>query len=187
MVRAPTCGVGGRRFESGHSPLISFAEIIFMSPNIEKSDYIASLPDELDRLTVEQLSDAFVVVMRDLGKTGGLLAVGGTVKPETFGTQRKDIDVLPVIDNEPDFGSFQRVVEAMTRQMNMKIVHITEPVIDPEYDSPSILKHDGSIDIQARHGQIINLIRPGNLRLTLAEALEERERRDYYHSLLAEV
>lgn len=60
--------------------------------DLNKDEYLASL-QESNRSNVEAFSNKFSDYLRQAGKRGALIAVGGTVKPATRGTSRKDIAI----------------------------------------------------------------------------------------------
>lgn len=127
---------------------------------VNEEAYLSRLPQE-DRIHLQQIGQQFQKVMEGEGRKGALVVVGGTLnKP----LPRKDIDILMVLQPHPtdaqrgssteldfalaDFKTFQRIVKDITDQNPALQIHkVVEPAMDEEFNSPSILKHDGSITV----------------------------------------
>lgn len=136
-------------------------EIEVIPFQVGREQYLARLSD-LDRTNMIRIAELFTAAGKKLGREGLLLVVGGTInKP----LPRKDIDLVAVLQKNTDdpkredygtyydfalaeFRNFQQLLETMVSQdSKFKIGEVQEPVIDEEYQSPSILKNDGSITI----------------------------------------
>lgn len=127
---------------------------------IPKEAYLSRL-SETDRNNLLEIGKQFKQVMENEGRKGAIIAVGGSLnKP----LPRKDIDVLLVLQPSPtdvvqgnsteldfalnDFQTFKHIIEEiLTLNPSLQIKEIIEPTMDEEFNSPSILKTDGSITV----------------------------------------
>lgn len=148
---------------------------------VNRETYFARL-QEIDRQNLQRLISAFEATMIKNGRRGALKAVGGTINRPL---PRKDIDLtLRLIEREndpkredfPDHLQYSladyNIIRELTREIaakdgNLEIVEETKPVIDEEYQSPSILKNDGSIKIKPKEGTPIEIIRRPSISSTV--------------------
>ena len=140
---------------------------------VDLKDYLARLP-EADHKNLRSLTESISNVLRERNRRGSIKAVGGTIdKP----LPRKDLDITfrleeeegdAKLDEHPNYLEYSKVrfqilreivEEAAKRNQNLSIEEITEPIIDEEHQSLSILKNDGSIKIKPKEGMIIEIIR----------------------------
>jgi len=128
---------------------------------VEKSGYLLSLGDE-NSLNINAVSNAFLDHLRQTGRRGALIAVGGTVNLVTRGTPRKDIDLLAVIENSHDFNDWLAEIEKISNKSGIVIGKINNPIPDHEYGLPINL-HDGSVVLVPRGGVPIEIVRQERL------------------------
>ncbi|GEM_PF-4725672 len=124
---------------------------------VEKSDYLSSLGDE-NSLNINTVANAFLDHLRQTGRRGALIAVGGTVNLATRGTSRKDIDLLAVIENSHDFDDWSRQIEQVSREAGITVSQILKPIPDREYDIPNFNLHDGSVILSPNSGVPIEIV-----------------------------
>jgi hypothetical protein len=147
-----------------------------LSIQIEKDKYLSRL-SEVDRKNLIRIEQLFKQAMEEKGRRGALFTVGGSITKQP---PRKDIDVLVVLEPSligsksgehltpykralTDFTLLHDIVKTITKkEPEFKIQKIIEPAIDEEFGSESILKHDGSITVQANLGVPIEFIRSNN-------------------------
>lgn len=138
-----------------------------------KDEYLARLPD-VDRKNILRIGELFEKAMKEIGREGALLAVGGTL---TKPLPRKDIDILVVLEpgsSDPEqskeatlyrralaeFRILRGVIRTITREdPRFTIKKTIRPEIDELYGTESILKHDGSITVQPKAGVPIEFMR----------------------------
>lgn len=83
---------------------------------------------------------------------------------------RKDIDVTIKLGKtgkgtteieraQDEFNALLGIARKVAAIGGFEIIKETEPAIDEEFDSPNILKFDGTIQIKPKNGAIIELIR----------------------------
>jgi len=125
---------------------------------VEKQEYLESLSED-DRANLGLLATTFLEYCGENNLSGAVLIVGGTVKPETRGTRRKDIDILPLISGQSSFESFRVLMNWLEKQTNFHNSKIIEPIIDEEFGNPAILRHTGSITLQPESGSPLEFIR----------------------------
>src|SRR3989344_1496325 len=149
-------------------------------------NYLESL-SKIDQDNLRAITAGFEEVLRRKGLNGVLKAVGGTIdKP----LPRKDIDLtLRLVEQETDqkaedfldyleyskarFNILRDLVEEIVaRKPELGIEEIIEPTINEEFESPSILKNDGTIKIKPKRGTPIEIIR-------IPETSETVERRPF--------
>lgn len=133
---------------------------------VDREEYLRRLTS-IDRNNLQTLRGLFGEAATKKKRTGALFVVGGSIiKP----LPRKDIDIAVVFEEIPndfsdgnkltpyrqaikDFSVFKQVFEELTiRDDSFKIEHTVEPLIDEEFGSESILKHDGSITLACKKG-----------------------------------
>lgn len=143
------------------------------TPEVDKQSYFERLTD-IDRQNLQKLVAAFTKVLAEGGKEGTLKAVGGSInKP----LPRKDIDLTLRLTDEgsgftqadfldyyqyslASFKTFRDLIKQATDQdADFTIEEETQPVMDEEFQNPSILKNDGSIKIKPKEGTPIEIIR----------------------------
>lgn len=129
----------------------------------------------VDRDNLQTLNKLFKEIMRDKRGEGNLFVVGGTI---TKPLPRKDIDIAVVFEptsndtigetqSTPyrraleDFKIFKDIIKEMIEKSGFKIkrIIITEPSFDEEFESESILKHDGSITVVPEIGTPLEFLR----------------------------
>lgn len=140
-----------------------------MSPSeIQKEVYLSRLSPQ-DRANLKNVGLLFNEIMQEEARKGSLVIVGGTLdKP----LPRKDVDVLMVLQPHPtdvqkdgsteldwalkDFQTFQHLIEKiLDKNPSLQIKEIFEPAIDEEFDSPHILKTDGSMVVESKEEGIM--------------------------------
>ena len=127
----------------------------------DKAEYLAKLPD-VDRQNVERITELFSQVMAEKGRSGLLLAVGGTI---TKPLPRKDIDLAIAFERKPgdparegsptvpafstaEFRIFQDIINTiLEKDPNVGVTKIIEPFMDNHFRDPKILAHDGDVVI----------------------------------------
>jgi len=113
----------------------------------------------------------FLASLREKGKEKGLdvvtEVVGGVLnKP----WPRKDIDVTVRLGKKgkgdtaieracDEFKTLSELVEETIAGGDFKVIKKIKPAIDEEFDSPNILKFDGTIQVKPEKGAVIELIR----------------------------
>ncbi|MDO8576830.1 MAG: hypothetical protein Q7R82_00655 [Candidatus Daviesbacteria bacterium] len=127
------------------------------TPEVRREAFLSRLPQK-DQANLRNISERFKQTMEAEGRKGALVVVGGALnKP----LPRKDIDILIVLQPHPqdvqknnstelayaqeDFKTFQHIVEKMSDQDPALQITAIEPAMDEEFESPHILKSDGSI------------------------------------------
>lgn len=153
-----------------------------MSENaVEKEEYFESLSDD-DRQNLGLLITTFLDYCHEKKLSGALLAVGGSVKPETRGTRRKDIDLIPLVNGRDSFDDFRALMEYMRTKAEFNIGKVVEPAMDEEFGNPRILKHTGSIRLKADVGVPLEFIR-----LEEVKSWQQivQEKKDYYSLIVA--
>lgn len=134
-----------------------------------RNDFLHRLP-EIDRQNTTAVATAFINSLRNMGESGVLLGVGGYL---TKPPPRKDIDTLVVFDRvKPaekltpyryalaDFENLRAITLQIVNSVSgLSIARITEPLIDEEFGSESILRHEGSIEVHPQNGVPIEFIR----------------------------
>lgn len=131
------------------------------APTLSAEDYLKRLPI-VDQKNLKKISRLFQEALIKDGRRGALVVVGGTIdKP----FPRKDIDVLMILQQDPrdpkkgsdsefdfaqkDFQIFKKLIRTMiSNDLSLIVKEENEPAIDEEFNSPGILKHDGSIVLQ---------------------------------------
>lgn len=131
-----------------------------LASEVQKEAYLSRLPLN-DQINLQNIGQGFRKVLEEERRHGVIAAVGGSInKP----LPRKDIDLLivlqPHIDDAQkgtsteldfairDFQIFKHIVEKVcTQNPSLQIQEIIEPTMDEEFNSPSILKTDGSITV----------------------------------------
>ncbi len=98
---------------------------------VDRENYLDSL-ELANRRNVEAVSDAFLSHLARNGKTGALIAVGGTVKPATFGTPRKDVDLLAVINGSNNFDDWLEQIKQVSQKAGIAVSKVLKPVPDKE-------------------------------------------------------
>lgn len=135
-------------------------------PKLDKEQYLARLPD-IDQSNLRSLIQIFEEVCQETQRGMSLVAVGGTIsKP----MPRHDIDLLIIFQKLPsDLDSRQysnyfefykvrfKTLEdfirgAVTKDSKFQVTDIIYPALDEEYQSPSILKHGGSMTLINQDG-----------------------------------
>lgn len=132
------------------------------TPNSEhsKEEYLENLPLQ-DRENLLKVAGIFKEHLRQEGKEGYLIAVGGTLTKQL---PRPDIDIVVMIQdpskklvrgNFTDFYQYMKanftqlkefINQVTDRDTDFEVIQIYDPEID-DLDSPGILRHDGSITI----------------------------------------
>lgn len=153
-----------------------------MSPLIDKNEYLTSL-DKVNRQNLESVSQAFLAMMEEQDVSGALLAVGGTVRPETRRTPRKDIDIVAFLDGGISFEELKRVAENIQMKTGFSISDFTAPVPDREYGG-GILRHVGSVKLQPTDGTPIEITREEHGDLW-QKIVERNNNRGYHQVILA--
>lgn len=155
------------------------SEPLKVTLEISKEDYLSRLPS-VDQANVQTIIGLFQETAEETQVKGSLLAVGGIL---TKPLPRPDIDLLVILQENSsgvgmqmysdyyqlslaDFKIFADFVQKMLKKDQGKPFRITrtnEPAIDEEFDTPNILKHDGSIIISNKSGGVpLELIRSGS-------------------------
>lgn len=127
-----------------------------LGSDLSKDEYLASL-QENNRSNVEVLSERFSDHLRQVGKRGVLIAVGGTVKPATRGTPRKDIDLYAVINNADNFDDWLNDIKQIGQNAGLEIDNIQRPIPSKEYDE-AFNDHDGSVIFKPNSGVPIEIV-----------------------------
>ena len=129
--------------------------------------YLAKLP-EADQNNLRNVARNFQEVMREQKMSGSLVIVGGSINKAW---PRKDIDIVFLRDQNSqdiprrdlteykyalaDFGVFRKIIGKILASTNLEIDenHSIEPLIDEEFNSESILRHDGGIAVKSSSGE----------------------------------
>lgn len=127
-----------------------------LGSGLGKDEYLASL-QENNRLNVKVLSEKFTDHLKQAGKRGALIAVGGTVKPATRGTPRKDVDLYAVIDDAQNFDDWLGDIELVGRSAGLEIDEIQRPIPSKEYDEV-FNDYDGSVILKPSSGVPIEIV-----------------------------
>lgn len=134
---------------------------------INKETYLNRL-DQVDRENLLRLAGLFSAGMQRRGVKGALVAIGGTL---TKVLPRKDIDTVLVFERTPvsraseyevalsDLHVIENLCQDLTSSSDFKITQTIEPVIDEEFGSPNLLRHDGSVTLKPPKGLPIEVIR----------------------------
>ncbi|AKM79055.1 TPA: hypothetical protein DEQ95_00125 [Candidatus Beckwithbacteria bacterium] len=125
---------------------------------VEREVYLESL-SQSDRENLGLIMTAFLDYLDTENLTGELLVVGGSVVPETRGTKRKDIDLVPLIDNQSSFEDFEKLVTFFRDKTEFMKIKVIRPIIDEEFGDPEILRHDGSFILLPDEGTPFEFIR----------------------------
>ena len=125
---------------------------------VEKQEYLDSL-SEINRQNLGLLTSCFLEYCHENKLVGAMLVVGGSVKPDTRGTERKDIDMIPLITGRDSFEEFSELMKYLEDKTGFKIGQVIEPAIDEEFGIPTLLKHTGSISLQPDKGTPLEFIR----------------------------
>lgn len=137
---------------------------------VPKEVFFSRLPSDTDRQNLNNLLTWIVDATQFTESLGTILGVGGTLKKQP---PRKDIDLLwvpvkreaktrqtPYRQAMEGFKVMQKIVTRIeSEHPEIKIVRQTEPLIDEEFNTESILRHDGSIELQFPNGVPIEIIR----------------------------
>lgn len=133
---------------------------------IDREEYLKRLTT-IDRGNLQTVGRLFSESATKKERTGTLFVVGGSI---TKPLPRKDIDIAVVFEKTPndfsyksgftpyrraleDFSVFRQVFEQLIiADPNFEIRTVIEPLIDEEFESESILKHDGSITLACKKG-----------------------------------
>jgi hypothetical protein len=148
---------------------------------VDKERYLDSLSTE-NRQNVEAVSDAFLSQLRKIGRSGALIAVGGTVKPATIGTPRKDVDLFAVIDGSNSFDDWLGRIKAISQEAGIKVSDVQMPIPDKEYNEAFNI-HDGSVTLRPNSGVPIEIVNAEVWR-NLDQALAGIQSRGFHFSLL---
>ncbi|MBI5356045.1 hypothetical protein HZB78_00335 [Candidatus Collierbacteria bacterium] len=124
---------------------------------VDRENYLDSL-EQADQHNVEAVSDAFLSHLTKNGKTGILIAVGGTVKSATFGIPREDVDLLAVINGANDFDDWLEQIKQVSQETGIAVSKVLKPVPDREYDIPNFNIHDGSVELAPDLGVPIEIV-----------------------------
>ncbi len=152
---------------------------------VERKEYLESLSDD-DRENLGLLMTTFLDYCHEKQLSGALLAVGGSVKPETRGTRRKDIDLIPLVNGRDSFDDFRALMEYLKIKTEFNIGNVIEPAIDEEFGIPGLLKHTGSITLQANHhGVPFEFIRLESVKDWREEEKGIVQKGDYYSLLVS--
>jgi len=151
---------------------------------VERKEYLESLSED-DRTNLGLLATTFLEYCSENDLSGAILIVGGTVKPETRGTKRKDIDILPLISGHNSFESFQTLMKYLETKTSFNISKVIEPAIDEEFGNPAILKHAGSVILQPESGSPLEFIRLESVKDWREIEKEMVQKRDYYNLLVS--
>lgn len=150
--------------------MILFEQDPVMQTEVPKETFFSRLPSALDRQNLDRVLTWIIDASQYTEALGTLLGVGGTLKKRP---PRKDIDLLwvpvkfdamvrktPYKQATEEFGIMLRLVEVMLQKHpELAMVRKTEPFVDPEFNSESILAHDGSIELRFQDGVPIEIIR----------------------------
>lgn len=133
---------------------------------LTKEQYLSVIP-EVDKMNLERIIQLFEKTLQELNREGALVAVGGTLT-KTF--PRPDIDLIVILGKNPsdlkeenftnaylfalqDFQTLEGIIQNMVAKDNKFQIRDTyEPKIDPEFDSPAILSHEGRIVVTTQDG-----------------------------------
>ncbi len=133
------------------------------TPETQREAFLSRLPQE-DQANLRSIGERFKKIMAEEDRKGALVVVGGILnKP----LPRKDVDVLIVLQPHPtdiqkgasteldfaqkDFKTFRHIVEkVLNNDPSLQIKEAIEPAMDEEFDSPHILKGDGSIVVTSQ-------------------------------------
>lgn len=155
---------------------------------MDRESFLAHI-SEIDRANLLKLGSSFTKVLQQKGRRGALVVVGGIL---TKPLPRRDIDILLILDRAPndlgrdnfsnqleyakaDFVIFRDIANKIAFQSpNFVVGNEIEPFVDPEYNNPNILNHDGSTTLiyTNKQGTPIELIRMdkrGSLKEVLAK------------------
>lgn len=138
---------------------------------VQKETYLSRLSAR-DRQNLETVEDSFRAFLGVKGMKGALVAVGGSInKP----LPRKDIDLAILIADHPEpdgkrltpykraLRGHQQVLDFVSsvqkEHPDFKIVDEIPPLIDEEFESESILRHDGSVKVQFAEGTPLEFMR----------------------------
>ena len=152
---------------------------------VEKATYIESL-SEHDRESLGILATAFLEYLDKKGIAGALVIVGGSVNPETRGSSRKDIDIVPLVKGVDDFEGFKNMVDFIRLTAGFEEKKVIEPIMDEEFNSPAILRHDGAIALGYGNSTPMEFIPRYLCNLTIEEAIKKVQTRNtkYYCELI---
>ncbi|MFA5932547.1 MAG: hypothetical protein WCV81_05160 [Microgenomates group bacterium] len=130
---------------------------------VDLETYLSKIP-EADKNHLRSLADNFQKVMKKQGRSGSLVIVGGSI---TKPWPRKDIDILLLRNRSPqdvprgdrtiykytlaEYEELKNIIEKIAANTDLKIdnEHSVEPLIDEEFGSETILRHDGNIVIKS--------------------------------------
>lgn len=126
--------------------IISLCQVIMSEFTVEKDVYLESL-SESEREDLGLITTSFLDYLQEIGRSGALVAVGGSVAPETRGTKRKDIDLIPVVEGITDFKDFKKMVIDLCKKTEFSVEKIIDPVPDEEFYPMPIFRHDGAITL----------------------------------------
>lgn len=110
--------------------------------------------------------NALMSELRNRRVNGVFVAVGGILTKEP---PRKDIDTVLILDLDKTghteiekarkgYQSLKDIVSAACGSAGFSVSARIEPLLDEEFDSDNILRHEGSITIKPRHGTPIEII-----------------------------
>lgn len=135
---------------------------------IDLETYLSKLP-EVDKVNLKSLAKNFPEVMKKQKISGSLVTVGGSINKDW---PRKDTDIVFFRDKSPndipkgnlteykyalaDFEVFKSIIKSIiTDTTNLQIDenNSIEPLIDEEFGSESILRHDGGIVVKNNYGE----------------------------------
>lgn len=130
---------------------------------VDLETYLSKIP-EADKNHLESLANNFRELMKEQGRSGSLVIVGGSI---TKPWPRKDIDILLLRNQSPldiprgnrtiykytlaEYEELKNIIEKITTNTDLKIdnEHSVEPLIDEEFGSETILRHNGNIVIKS--------------------------------------
>lgn len=138
---------------------------------VQKEEYLSRLSAS-DRQNLETIEVSFRTFLGEKGAKGALVAVGGSIdKP----LPRKDIDLVILIADPPEpkeerLTPYQKalrghgqvldfVSSVQAKHPDFKIVKGIPPLINEEFGSESILRHDGSIETHFAEGTPLEFMR----------------------------
>ncbi|KKR49615.1 MAG: hypothetical protein A3C27_03575 [Candidatus Levybacteria bacterium RIFCSPHIGHO2_02_FULL_39_36] len=155
------------------------------TPEVDRGVFLSKL-NESDQDNITTLATAFERKMKKKQQRGGMIVVGGILEKPL---PRKDIDIRVVVETGKTRNDYEtRIAQAMDRfnileeitsqlvsdNPDLKIAARMEPAIDEEYQSPSILKHEGTIRIERVGATPIELL--NTVGGTLEEEIRKQER-----------
>ena len=148
--------------------------------------FLAKLTEQ-DRRNLEAAATIFTDISKEEGLHGGMLIIGGVME-KPF--PRKDIDIRVVIETgktrddhdtyldyaKDKFGHLKKISNRINQEIGTQTVEVLDPGLDEEFQSPSILKHEGTIKISRQGTTPIELLNAidGNM-----DGIIARERRPF--------